>query len=353
MKLSLNGCGSSVDTKYNLSSHLTPKDNTVKAHASVPNEVLAPIKEEKSCSSSQSHTNSQSWCSGAGKGFGPVKEEVKTPLANRSSATSLRLGHSHSSKSHTSTLSPRLQRETSGKHKTSTTEKGSSTSVDKGMSDGGGRAETPNNQRLIVRIPNPARSPAHSVNGGSFVDATSVANNRLSSPGSIDKHDSVNVSSKAPVHSPDTSGDAKCGGNSNSTNRASSKADSKEEIDRSDTDVLDEVHCKSSSIEKQHMDQSGGKGPLDSQMMTIKSAHVATTKSVPTISKIVTDTPSTSNFIEGGIGLLASVATSEGAEHEKVSAGKEGCPHLATEPAIQNIVSADPACKNLEQKDGI
>ena len=364
MKLSLNGCGSTLDTKSNPSPHLTPKDNAVKPHASVTNEVLAPIKEEKSCSSSQSHTNSQSWCSGSGKGFGSLKEEVKTPvssLANRSSATSLRTGHSHSSKSHT-TLSPRLQRETSGRHKASTTDKGSSTVVDKGMADGGVRAETTNSQRLIVRIPNPARSPAHSVNGGSFVDTTGVANNRLSSPGSIDKHDSVNVSSKAPVHSPDTSGDAKCGGSSNYTNKRSSKADCKEEIDRSEIDTLDEGHCRSFGVEKKPRDQTSGKGSSDAHVVTIKSSDVETIKSVPAISKLNTDIPNTSNLsperhatdtMEGGIGLLASVATSEGPAHEKVSVGRERHSHLEIESTMQVMVSTDPACDNLEQNDGI
>ena len=353
VKLSPNGCDSSGDTKCYVSSQLEtamPKDNSVKSNSNVSG-TNDTMKEEKSSSSSQSHNNSQSWCSGSGKGFGSLKEEVKTPvssLANRSSATSLRTGQTHSTKSHNTSFSTGLHRETTGRQKASTNEKSGSSLVDKGTLEGN-RGEVSSIQRLIVRLPNPARSPAPTVSASSLIDG-SVANNRGSSPVSTDKHDSLNVSSRAPVHSPDTSGDAKCSNSNNTDGVGKRNIDCKEEIDRSDTPKLDDAYCKSSDVEEAREKDSSDARLISLEKEPAASDIAANPSPSLSLERQAVDTP------EGVIDLPANIATCDGSDPEKSSVRGENFPQhadISMESNIQTRISTDPDGKNTEQNDGI
>ncbi|KAI4982002.1 hypothetical protein ZWY2020_022494, partial [Hordeum vulgare] len=153
---------------------------------------LPTVKEEKSSSSSQSLNNSHSCSSDHAKTFGsPWKEDARSSTAASGNASKT---SGSSSRVHRRANSVRLG---SGIQKEATA--GRSTSLDRssfqekssqsGMaSEKGGDtpSDNSNGHRLIVRFPNPSRSPARSVSGGSFEDP-SVTGSRSSSP--VDKHE--------------------------------------------------------------------------------------------------------------------------------------------------------------------
>ncbi|VAI60882.1 unnamed protein product [Triticum turgidum subsp. durum] len=154
---------------------------------------LPTVKEEKSSSSSQSLNNSHSCSSDHARTFGsPWKEDARSSTAASGNASKT---SGSSSRVHRRANSVRLG---SGIQKEATA--GRSASLDRssfqekssqsGMaSEKGGDTPSDNNSnghRLIVRFPNPSRSPARSVSGGSFEDP-SVTGSRSSSP--VDKHE--------------------------------------------------------------------------------------------------------------------------------------------------------------------
>lgn len=300
------------------------KNNSSKAHVSGVSEVVAAIKEEKSCSSSQSQNNSHSWCSGSGKGVGAWKEEGKAAsvvsVGNKTTGTALR---SHSKGQYSTTTSTGLQRDPSGRHKTSGSEKTNYAALlDKKGSEGANHS----GQRLIVRLPNPGRSPAHSTSGGCLLDG-GTSNNRGSSSVIIDRQDSLNGNSRPPdIHSPDTSADTKCG---NSTTKGRKiGADCKEDVHRSCIASVDDADHKSPDTKHRSRSFPAGK--------CLPVAHGNISNKKITNPSIITTTPGFSNInpagpvmetVEGGIDLLASVAACEGSEAEKSygeSTGGEG-----------------------------
>ncbi|CAM0944234.1 unnamed protein product [Alopecurus aequalis] len=155
---------------------------------------LPTVREEKSSSSSQSLNNSHSCSSDHAKAFGSSwKEDARSSTAASGNASKT---SGSSSRVHQRAKSARLG---SGIQKEATV--GRSTSLDRSLfqeksaqsgmaSEKGG--DTPpdngNSHRLIVRFPNPSRSPARSVSGGSFEDP-SVTGSRSSSPVLADKHE--------------------------------------------------------------------------------------------------------------------------------------------------------------------
>ncbi|KAM3225035.1 hypothetical protein ACQJBY_058026 [Aegilops geniculata] len=154
---------------------------------------LPTVKEEKSSSSSQSLNNSHSCSSDHARTFGsPWKEDARSSTAASGNASKT---SGSSSRAHRRANSVRLG---SGIQKEATA--GRSTSLDRSLfqekssqsgmvSEKGGDTPSDNNSnghRLIVRFPNPSRSPARSVSGGSFEDP-SVTGSRSSSP--VDKHE--------------------------------------------------------------------------------------------------------------------------------------------------------------------
>lgn len=150
---------------------------------------LTSIKEEKSSGSSQSQNNSQSCSSGHAKtSVTSCKDDVK-------SSTS---GSRKTSKSSGGVM--RHRRSNNGLHVTGIS--GKSSPYNRNLASGrtsqsGPSSERPidlpisdhgNGHRLIVRLPNPGRSPVRSTSGGS-VEVPSTLGSRASSPGISEKQE--------------------------------------------------------------------------------------------------------------------------------------------------------------------
>ncbi|XP_020275153.1 uncharacterized protein LOC109849685 isoform X2 [Asparagus officinalis] len=154
---------------------------------------LATVKEEKSSSSSQSQNNSQSCSSDHAKRMSSSwKEDARSSTAGSMSANKTSGGSSRNRRSSNGLLASGVsgvQKETNlvkavSVNRSAPMDKVSSQS---GLSSEAG-ADHGNSHRLIVRLPNPGRSPARGANGGSLEDP-SIPSSRTSSPGASDKHD--------------------------------------------------------------------------------------------------------------------------------------------------------------------
>ncbi|KAL5207530.1 hypothetical protein ABZP36_031965 [Zizania latifolia] len=153
---------------------------------------LPMVKEEKSSSSSQSLNNSQSCSSEYAKTIGSSKEDARSStaasgIASKTSSSSSRVQRTNNgligsgmqkeaAMARSSSLDHSLLQEKASQSGT-VCEKETDLPSDQG-----------NGHRLIVRIPNPGRSPARSASGGSFEDP-SFTGSRASSPVLADKHD--------------------------------------------------------------------------------------------------------------------------------------------------------------------
>ncbi|KAL2936075.1 putative mediator of RNA polymerase II transcription subunit 26a [Bienertia sinuspersici] len=153
-------------------------------------------REEKSSSSSQSHTNSQ--CSGdQPKNMVPCgKEETRRSTAG---SKSLNKTVGCGTKHHKSANGPYsgVQRETASNRssslaKTPAAEKESNNAVDASVQES-------SNHKLIVKIPNRGPGVTQSINGGSLEDS-SCRNSRASSPAFLEKHDQSDSSLRVNRH---------------------------------------------------------------------------------------------------------------------------------------------------------
>ncbi|XP_043706910.1 uncharacterized protein LOC122656456 isoform X2 [Telopea speciosissima] len=158
---------------------------------------LSTIKEEKSSSSSQSQNNSQSCSSDHAKTIGSsCREDARSSTAgsisvNKTSGAASR--HRKSSNGFLGSAVSGVQKETtvgkcSSMNRNASSEKISQSGLTCERAPDTPIADHVGNHRLIVRIPNPGRSPARSASGGSF-DDTSIMVSRASSPGHSEKHD--------------------------------------------------------------------------------------------------------------------------------------------------------------------
>ncbi|AQL05426.1 BAH domain [Zea mays] len=146
---------------------------------------LPTVKEEKTSSSSQSPNNSQSISSEPSK-----DARSSTAASGGASKTSESSSRSHR-KANNGLVSGNLKEASVGRSvsldrsllqdKSSQTGTASEKGPDMPLDHG-------NNHRLIVRFPNPGRSPARSASAGSF-DDPSVTGGRASSPMVVDRHD--------------------------------------------------------------------------------------------------------------------------------------------------------------------
>nr|DAD34659.1 TPA_asm: hypothetical protein HUJ06_005299 [Nelumbo nucifera] len=155
-------------------------------------------REEKSSSSSQSQNNSQSCSSDHAKTLGSSsKEDARSSTAgsmsvNKTSGSASR--HRKSSNGFTGASVSGVQKETtlgkcSSLNRNANSEKVSQPAITSERAhDMPSVVDHGNSHRLIVRFPNPGRSPARSASGGSF-DDPSVMVSRASSPGLSEKHD--------------------------------------------------------------------------------------------------------------------------------------------------------------------
>uniref|UniRef100_A0A0E0HLE0 BAH domain-containing protein n=1 Tax=Oryza nivara TaxID=4536 RepID=A0A0E0HLE0_ORYNI len=153
---------------------------------------LPAVKEEKSSSSSQSLNNSQSCSSEHAKTIGSSKEDARSStaasgVAYKTSGSSSRVHR----RTNNGLLGSGIQKEaavarSSSLDHSSVQEKvsQSGTACEKGADI---QSDQGNSHRLIVRFPNPGRSPARSASGGSFEDP-SFTGSRASSP-VADKHE--------------------------------------------------------------------------------------------------------------------------------------------------------------------
>ncbi|KAJ4960882.1 hypothetical protein NE237_020792 [Protea cynaroides] len=157
---------------------------------------LSTIKEEKSSSSSQSQTNSQSCSSDHAKTVGSCKEDARSSTAgsmsvNKTSNAALR--HRKSSNGFVGSAGSGVQKETgvgkcSSMNRNTTPEKVSNSGQTCERASDAPSADHGGSHRLIVRLPNPGRSPARTASVGS-IDDPSIIVSRTSSPGHSEKHD--------------------------------------------------------------------------------------------------------------------------------------------------------------------
>ncbi|XP_031481901.1 uncharacterized protein LOC116251658 [Nymphaea colorata] len=156
---------------------------------------LPAIKEEKSSSSSQSQNNSQSCSSDHAKVAGSAwKEDARSSTAGsmtKASGSSSR--HRKSSNGFLGSGASGVLKESGGgksgsANRSMASDKTPQSGITSEKTSDALLGEHVNSQRLIVRLPNPGKSPAQSVNGGSFEDVA-VTGSRASSPGMSDKLD--------------------------------------------------------------------------------------------------------------------------------------------------------------------
>ncbi|KAL1318112.1 hypothetical protein HN51_070370 [Arachis hypogaea] len=151
----------------------TPKDQNVKALVGAPasDQPLTPIKEERSSSSSQSQNNSLSCSSEHAKTIGSCREDSRSSTAVSMSASKIPGGTSRTRKSsngvHGAGVALAQKEPTSVKSSTrnSPSEKVSPTRVSHEKSFDPPLTDQGNNQRLILRLPNTARSPSRGASG--------------------------------------------------------------------------------------------------------------------------------------------------------------------------------------------
>ncbi|KAF3781148.1 hypothetical protein EJ110_NYTH37559 [Nymphaea thermarum] len=186
--------------KISLSASTTTgsKDSFSKAPVTsgVSDPPLSTIKEEKSSSSSQSQNNSQSYSSDHAKVAGSAwKEDAKSSTAGSVNAKASGGSSRHRKSSNGFLGSSASQKDSSSTklgsvNRNQTSDKVSQSGVTSERATDTLLGEHGNSQRLIVRLPNPGRSPAQSLSGGSLEDI-GVIGSRASSPVVSEKHDHV------------------------------------------------------------------------------------------------------------------------------------------------------------------
>ncbi|KAG0472077.1 hypothetical protein HPP92_016623 [Vanilla planifolia] len=349
---------------------ISPKDSPSKVvggvGASDPPQVV--IKEEKSSSSSQSQNNSQSCSSDHGKTVGSsLKEDARSSTAVSVNATKT----SGVSSRHRRSSNGYLASNISGGQKESDPCK--SSLVSQNLTSGkilqaGGSCERTGDvptsdsglgHRLIVRLPNPGRSPARNNSGGCMEDP--VAGSRASSPGVLDKHDhgdckviGWNDSSRTPIA-------ADVNAESWQSNDAKDGLVGSDEGDRSSTVIPDEERkhaedssrvaenyrtaCSSSSLEK-------GPGVAEPNRRKSLSSMNALIESCVKYCEVRT----LSGGDDVGMNLLASVAAGEISKKDVVSpvTSPRGSlmaedPCICTNEAKPTILAIDSSCQNLVQ----
>ncbi|KAL9314151.1 hypothetical protein ACSQ67_019603 [Phaseolus vulgaris] len=272
---------------------------------------MANARDEKSCSSSQSHNNSQSCSSDHAKTGGhSVKEDARSSTAmsvNKISGGSSR--HRKSINGFSGSTPSGGQRETgssrnSSLHKNLTSEKISPPGLmDKAVD---GTSLDGNIPKLIVKIPNQGRSPAQSVSAGSFDDPT-IMNSRASSPVLPDKHDQSD-------HSPKEKSDlyrVNIGSDINTeswqSNDFKDVLTGSDEGDGSPAAVTDEEHCRTGNDCKKALEVSKAASSSSGNEHKAGNMQDASYSSINALIEGV----KYSEADDGGMNLLASVAAGE------------------------------------------
>jgi hypothetical protein len=212
------------------------KDQTCKSTGGAGGSELPTVKEEKSSSSSQSLNNSQS-CSSE-----PSKDaRSSTAASGGASKPSGSSSRSHR-RANNGLVSGNLKEASAGRSvsldRSLLQDKSSQTGTasEKGVD---APADHSNSHRLIVRFPNPTRSPARSASGGSFEDP-SVTGGRASSPVIADRHEQTDrrVKMKTESSRPHLASDA------NAESWHSNDIKGAEEGDKSPCAILDDDNSR-------------------------------------------------------------------------------------------------------------
>uniref|UniRef100_A0ACD5YYT3 Uncharacterized protein n=2 Tax=Avena sativa TaxID=4498 RepID=A0ACD5YYT3_AVESA len=163
------------------------KDSPCKSAAGTCGPDFPAVKEEKSCSSSQSLNNSQSCSSDPGKTVGSSKEDARSSTAASANASKIS-GRGHR-RAINGLLGSGFQKEAAlGRSSPVDRSSFQERSTQSGLACEKG-TDTPHaNNKLIVRFPNPGPSPGRSTSGGSC-EEPSISGNRASSPVHADKHE--------------------------------------------------------------------------------------------------------------------------------------------------------------------
>lgn len=171
-------------------------------HSSTISSKDSHCKEEKSSSSSQSQNNSQSWSSEPGKVTGSSwKEDARSSTAGSLSAKGSSSGSRHrkSNNCMVGSVKGGSQKEAGGGKVNvlgkNTCEKTLQSGHASDKTTENGRGDNISSHKLIVKLPNPGRNPASSVNGGTTEDMV-ISASRGSSPIISDKHETSDVKLK-------------------------------------------------------------------------------------------------------------------------------------------------------------
>ncbi|QCE14187.1 Transcription factor IIS [Vigna unguiculata] len=272
---------------------------------------MANVRDEKSCSSSQSHNNSQSCSSDHAKTGGhSVKEDARSSTAmsaNKISGGSSR--HRKSINGFSGSSPSGGQRETgssrnSSSHKNITSEKISQPGLmDKAVD---GTSLEGNIPKLIVKIPNQGRSPAQSVSAGSFDDPT-IMNSRASSPVLPEKHDQSDNSPKEKNDLYRVNIGSDINTESWQSNDFKEVLTGSDEGDGSPAAVTDEEHCRTGNDCKKALEVSKAASSSSGNENKAGNLQDASYSSINALIEGV----KYSEADDGGMNLLASVAAGE------------------------------------------
>ncbi|KAH7301665.1 hypothetical protein KP509_23G037400 [Ceratopteris richardii] len=254
------------------------------------------VKEEKSCSSSQSQNNCNSCCSQLDKGDGVSKDDMMPDrtgmLSDKSLGTKLhKLGHP-ANKSYLATNS-------AGSHKDEIRKRKCEKLNDSGLLDkvtNNGGCMDLNNQRLIVRLPNPGRNPSQNISGRCLADGSATVN-RGSPTGSLPRPNLMKENVGVPSNLEVDAGDFKYG--------ILSGADVNEKNSVGRASISEAKDCKSPGFKHMRKDLVCKRFRMDVRKRVRNSSK-------PRPEEFVLDDDQV-----GGIDLLASVAACEDIETQK------------------------------------
>lgn len=337
-----------------LSSTISTKDSHCKVTmSSGTNEFpVTSIKEEKSSSSSQSQNNSQSWSSEPGKAAGSVwKEDARSSTAGSMSAKGSSSGSRHRKSSNGVLGSGKsgCQKEASGGKliwSKSTCEKSSQSGHTSDKAIDNSRGDNTNSHRLIVKLPNPGRTPAPSPSSGTVEDMVIPAS-RGSSPNISDKHDASDARPKAKIdvcHANSVlevnteswqSNEVKDGFTEGDDGERSSAAIPSEERSR----IGEEIE-KTSEISKMAPSSESGKANDPSKgLIEVENVKTSERVGIATVSKNSCSQLSSAtvgDMEDGGMNSLANLAANETSKDRKMTAvgASERCSSAAGEGSL-------------------
>ncbi|PKA51467.1 putative mediator of RNA polymerase II transcription subunit 26c [Apostasia shenzhenica] len=314
---------------------ISSKESLTKVAGNIVELPLVVVKEEKSSSSSHSQNNSQSCSSDHGKNVGSsVKEDAKSSTAGSSGSSCHQRSSNGIVASNPNKSGSQIRNPTG--EKVSQVGMSCERTVDMPTSD------HVSSHRLIVRLPNPGRSPVRSSSGGSLEDPSSGS--RASSPRVHDKSDHVDKKMIGRTDSAraDVSSDANA--ESWQSNDVKEVLVISNEDDRST--VMPDEECRASEEAGRTADisrtasSSSGNVKVEGKIRNSFSPMNALIESCAKYSEATTPVSGGDDI---GVKLLASVAACEKSKPDMVSPASS----LEGSPA-----TVDPISCNKEPKSG-